>query len=335
MYPIRIHFSYKHVDQPWGGANNFIRALRSELSKSKGFQFANSIKDECDIMLMNQLGTGPGGNGRNVPLKLVRRLTGRSYIEFKGRDERIRKLVVRAVNLNWHAHKRGLRNFLWGQWCDRQTLALLNMADTVIFQSAYQREFFVKAGYRGKNENVVIHNGADKSFLCERPRYPKLGKRLRVISSTASPRKTKRHELIAQLSMLKDVDVRHLGAWPKDVDVAQVQLLGMQPREKMVEEMSNSHYFLHTATRDPCPNAIFEAICMGLPVIYSSGTGSSAEIVGENGMPLDESDLNYTIEQARAQLAELRAVVLENRSNYVIGCAAQRYKQVFENLVST
>lgn len=25
--PIRNHFTYRHTDKPWGGANNFIRAL--------------------------------------------------------------------------------------------------------------------------------------------------------------------------------------------------------------------------------------------------------------------------------------------------------------------
>ena len=133
--------------------------------------------------------------------------------------------------------------------------------------------------------------------------------------------------------MLEGVEVRHLGLWPKGANTGQVQLLGVQPREKMVEEMKSCHYFLHTAVKDPCPNAIFEAICMGLPVIYNSSTGSSAEIVGDNGFSLDESNLKDTVTQAREKLQKLRETVLHNRSTYTINRATQEYKQVFEELM--
>lgn len=329
---IKIHFAYAHVDAPWGGANNFIRALHAELRGSGRFTFAESIEDECDILFMNQLGMGPARGSGVYPISLIRRLAGKSKRQ-GARARRARRLVVRAVNLNWHAHRLGLRNLTLGWWNDRRTIELLNIADDVIFQSAYQREFFVKAGYRGSND-VVIHNGADPSFWCDKPAHPLLDGPLRLISSSASPRKTKRHDLIAKISLFDGVEVTHLGAWPPDVNPGAVRLLGTQSRENMVNLMSSSHYFLHPAIKDPCPNAVFEAICAGLPVIYSAATGSSVEIVGANGLALDESDLARTVEKARIELANLRARVLTNRTGYTIGRATREYRQIFEQLAA-
>ncbi len=318
---IRVHFTYRHVDKPWGGANNFIRALRHQLLASGRFSLTDSMEEASDILFMNQLGMGPGGGGRMVRLDDVRRLRRNG-----------RKLVVRAVNLNWHAFSLGPRNLTLGWWRDRQTVALLNLADTAIFQSEYQRDFFIRAGFRGR-DSVVIHNGAPPEFWIEHPVVPPLERGLRLLSSTASPRASKRHDLIARLSECDGVEVRHLGAWPEGLPKGRVSLLGMQPREKMMQAMAECHYFLHPAIKDPCPNAVFEAVCAGLPVIYNPDRGSSTEIVGECGLPLDERDLPGTVARALDQLSAARSEVSHQRGRFSINHAAARYQQVLERQV--
>lgn len=327
---LKIHFSYRHIDRPWGGANNFTRALRAELSAHGGFVFTESIEEDCDILFMNQLGAGPGGDGKRWPLSLVRRLTGKRLFGLPPRQSH-RKLAVRAINLSKHAFPMGPRNFTVGRINDWKVLALLNMADLAIFQSHYQRKFFMDAGYGGKN-SVVIYNGADRMFWTDQPAYPRLESNLRLISSTASPRATKRHELIARVSLLEGIEVRHYGQWPTDVDHGRVELLGTQPQDRIITAMSDSHYFLHTAIKDPCPNVLFEAMCLGLPVIYNPGPGSSEEIVQDCGIALDEYNLNNTMERARKMLGTLRARVLGSRDRLTISHAAAQYRAVFQTL---
>lgn len=315
---IKIHFTYRHVDKPWGGANNFIRALRQELQRSGNFTFTDSPEDPCDVVFMNQLGTGPAGNGKILSINQAK----------KFRDQG-RKLVVRAVNLNWHAFRFGPKNLTLGWWRDRQTIALLNFADVAIFQSEYQRQFFVRAGYRG-SQNEVIHNGAAPEFWIEQPDTALHSGTLRLISSTASPRETKRHDLIARMSQCDGVEILHMGAWPEGLPTSRVQLLGMLPRERMIEVMATCHFFLHTAIKDPCPNAVFEALCSGLPVIYNPGPGSSTEIVGSCGLALDEADLDSTVAKAFLHFNQLRNTVLSHRARFTAGYAATRYRNVFE-----
>lgn len=315
---IRIHFTYRHVDKPWGGANNFIRALRAELQSSGNFVFTDSPNEPSDIVFMNQLGTGPGGSGKVYSLAEVKKLRGQG-----------RRIVVRAVNLNRHAFRLGPRNVTLGWWCDRQTVALLNLADVAIFQSNYQRDFFRRAGYCS-NSSEVIHNGAPPEFWVEQSASPPLDGPLRLVSSTASPRESKRHDLIARLSLCDGVEIRHLGAWPEGLSVDRVQLLGMLPREKMIKAMADCHYFLHAAIKDPCPNAVFEAVCAGLPAIYNPGPGSSAEIIGSCGLALNEANLARTVAEARDRFNDLRCTVLTDRARFAIGYAAARYRDVFE-----
>ena len=319
---IRVHFTYRHVDKPWGGANNFIRAIKTELAHDDRFEYTDTVDPLCDIVFMNQLGKGPGGNGQRYKLAQVRRW------KVEGRS-----IVVRAINLNCHAFRMGLRNMTLGWLHDRQTIALLNLADFVIFQSAYQREFFLLAGYKGV-QNRVIHNGASRFFWVDSPCAQTLDGQIRLVSSTASARETKRHDLIAKISLCDGVEVMHLGAWPEGLPSARVHLLGMQAREEMLKTLAPAHFFLHPALNDPCPNAVFEALCAGLPIIYNPGPGSSTEIIGQCGLPLDEPNLSITVQQARSRYGELRDQVLQNRHRFAIETATVGYRDIFLQLAN-
>jgi glycosyltransferase involved in cell wall biosynthesis len=328
---IRIHFAYKHIDGPWGGANNFIRGLHAHLAANGQFAITEAIEDECDILFMNQLGMGPARASKTWPFRKIKRLVRGSWWQPRRRPS-ARKLVVRAVNLNSHAFRRGLRNRVLGRIHDAAVVRLMNMADLVIFQSRYQREFFQTAGYAGAKD-LVIHNGADLRFWVERPVHPPIEGALKLVSSTASPRHTKRHDVIARLSTIPGVEVRHMGAWPRNLDPGNVQLLGMLPHKDMLNAFADAHFLLHPAIKDPCPNVVFEAICAGLPIIYSPGPGSSREIVGECGFPLDEANLAGSIDLARSSLADFRANVLRCRGQYRIDHAGARYCTEFTQLL--
>lgn len=324
---IRIHFAYRHVDRPWGGANNFIRALHDYLRDSGNFEFTAALTAPCDMLFMNELGTGPGGGSHRWPLRRIKAL-----LRERGPLGRP-ALVVRAVNLSRHAFPAGPRNLTIGRWHDSRTIGLLNLADTVIFQSQYQHQFFVAAGYVGSRYHV-IHNGADRRFWREPVPPLPLNRVLRLVSVTTSPRQTKRHDLIARLSREADVQVRHVGAWPEGLDRGRVELLGTLTSERIADLYADSHYLLHPAVKDPCPNSVFEGICAGIPVIFNSGPGSSREIVGECGLALDEEDLAGTAVRARHSLQSLRAMVLQQRARYRIEHAAAAYSAVFQQLRS-
>lgn len=321
MKKIRIHFCYKHIESPWGGANNFIRALHKAMEATGEFEFAENIDDEYDLLFMNELGLGPANGSKRISLRKIRQI-----------HERTRcKIAVRAVNLLRHSQSLTIKSFFKAWLKDREVIRLTNSADFVIFQSGYQRSFFVRFGYSGRN-SAIVHNAAPPVFLNNNPR-PLLGDRpLRLVSSTASPRPTKRHDLVSRISEIEAVEVVHMGRWPDAVDRKNVSLRSVLTHEEMIDVYQQAHYLFHPAVKDPCPNAVIEAICAGLPVIYHPGPGSSAEIIGENGFALEEGNLEATVKKGRADYDPLIRKVAAAKDYYNIKRAANQYIEIFRTI---
>jgi len=332
--PIRIFFGYRHTDEPWGGANNFIRTLNQTIRNNTEFELTSSFEEPCDILFMNQLSAGAKSDFKHWELATIQqRVKQFRHIEQKN----LTKLVVRAVNLKLNVHVEGrIRTRLLGYLQDRKVLKLLNMADLAIFQSEYQYQVFKKAGYQGKSFRI-IHNGADPEFWVENPlnNSSNNNRELRIVSSSVSTRAIKRYDIIAQFSVLPGVEVTHIGNWPKKVPQQNVKLAGLLPKTELKKIMVQSHYFLHPATRDACPNSILEALNAGLPVIYNPQPGSSHELVQDSGIALNEGDLEHTIAQAREQIDILRANVLKRRESFRIELVAGQYMSAFKSLFNT
>jgi len=321
---IRIYSTYKPIEDPWGGANSFLRSLRRYIGSSQEFTMVESPDQGCDIILMNQLACGPGQDSAvlsSEDIKKLRTLNPRA------------KTVVRAVNLKRHSAYGGwLKYMLSGDFLiDRAIIQLLNHCDHVIFQSAYQHGFFLRFGYKGSAYSI-IHNGAAEDFVQAPRSIPKLDGNLMLLSSTASKRQSKRHDLMAGLSRVDGVQALHAGAWPDDLDPGNVQMLGIISHEELLARMGKTHYFLHPAQYDPCPNAMFEALAAGLPVIHHEGPGSSKEIAGEYGIIIDETDPAGTIKRARDQYQLLSEKLAHDRERYSIAQAAQNYLDLFRSL---
>lgn len=312
-----MYFAHKYITRAWGGANNFIRALHEALQQTGQFEFAEDIEDDYDVLFLNEFKTGPRGSPNKITLQRIKKV----YRDSSGG----KKLVVRAVNLKRHSQRFGFRYIFE----DAAKIKLLNMADMVIFQSSYQKGFFTKYGYSGQR-NVVIHNGADTSVFNEDGSVVwDGGGKLKIVSCSIAVRRTKHHDLIAKVSECDEIEVSHIGNWPGYIDKKNVKLFGVLERKDIAAVLKGSHVFLHPAVKDPCPNVVFEAICCGLPVIYNSGVGSSAEIVKDNGLPINEKNVEVTIWQVKDCYHKLKENVKQTRSYYSINRAANEYIKVF------
>ena len=322
MRTIRIYFNYKHIDEPWGGANNFIKVLHAGLHRTGRFEFAESIEDDYDILFLNQLGMGPATGSRPRSLKEIRAACMNSAIR--------KKTVVRAVNLRQHSHGCSLRSW----FTDIARIRLVNMADMVVFQSEYLKGVFRKYGYKGKR-STVIHNGADDSVFnnADAATWHE-GERLKLVSSSISRNPIKLHSMIARFSQCDAVEVVHLGNWPDSVDKRNVKLLGVMKQKDAAAVMKRSHVLLHPAIKDSCPNVVFEGICCGLPVIYNDKIGSSREIVKANGVPINENNIEETVRRVTNSYRQLKENIEQTRSYYSIKRAMDQYIQVFADIVS-
>lgn len=327
MSAIRLFFSYKHIDEPWGGANNFVRGLWRALSREAAFSLSHDPDAPFDILFMNQLGKGPGGGGAQWSAAEIDALLGKNPGA---------RLVVRAINLRAHSHENsGWRTWWSNRRRDSEALALLRRADFVVFQSAYQKGFFEKAGWRG-GAHRIVHNGADGIFSAPVIRPPLAeGEVLRLLCSATGPRAIKRHDLMAAISRLPEVEVAYAGRWQGGLDPGGVRMLGTQEHEGIFQGLARAHYFLHPGLYEVCSNAIIEALCAGVPVIYNPGPGSGAELAGDRGgLALEEGDLAGTLRRAREGYASLSARALAGRADHGMDRAAAAYARVFSEVFS-
>ena len=318
---IKIYFGYKSLSKPLGGANSFLRALNNLILKSNEFEIVDNIEKVPDIILLNQLNKG-GGTEQKYKIQDI--------LNIKSLYPNC-KIVTRAVNLKSHSHGLGVRSFFKNYNEDKNTIKLLNMSDFVIFQSNYQLNFFREKGFCSPLFKV-IHNGADDKFLQIRRIKNNIYKDINLISSTASPRATKKHDLILELSKIKNIKIVHFGRWPDNLSSNNIKLMGVCNHEDICRALANSHGFVHTAIKDPCPNSIFEALASGLPVLYNDSLGSSKEIVKDYGLPLDFSNLKHSISSFVKDYDKITAKLKKKREIFSINFSGQKYLDLFRLL---
>lgn len=318
---MKIFMTYRTVDKPWGGANNFLRSLQAELIAAYGVALTDDVT-MADIVFMNQVSSGPE---HSRPAYTVRDIKTFRAVNPKA------KIVFRAVNLKRHGYPCGIfRYYLGGdRRTDQNIIDVMHSADFVVFQSAYQKSFFIDSGYKGVAD-TVIHNGAARTFFTSGVIQPlDLGAPLTLLSSAVAKRGSKRHDLVAAISELENIRVFHAGAWPEDVPVKNVELCGTLDHEALKSLMAKCHYLLHPASKDPCPNSLIEALRFGLPVIFNPGEGSGVELAGAYGVPLNQDDLISTIVKARQDYMSLKEKILKECDKFGIDRAAQAYYAVF------
>lgn len=333
--PLQIVSTYHPTDKPWGGGNNFWRALLRHLSEQGDIVF-RLLKDEpkdspppADIIFFNQVNSGPAENSQLYTIEDFKKIK-QLYPTAK--------TLVRAINLRKHSrYKAKLPYFL--DFADRTKDNIVkyrvNTADFVIYQSEYQKDFFDKFCGPSKDSDI-IYNGAPLLFAEKGRQAPRRklvpGQPVRFLATSFSGNPSKRLGLIAQLSELPGVEVVHAGLWHGNVNKKNVKTLGTISHEEMTNYMHDADYYLKLSENDICPNALIEALAYGLPVIYDVDGGGAAEIGKPFGIAFDPANMNGMLDTARQRHHELAKKIAENRERFLITHAADAYKNVFKKI---
>ena len=320
---MKIFAGYKPTDKPWGGANNFLRALYSTLEKNYGYEIVFEPHEDCDLFFFCQLGKGPANNSELFSLADLKEISDRNPFA---------PCVMRMVNLRGHTSHRYRITYLLNKH-DRKSDAAVRdsskICDHIIFQSEYQKTVLSKFGIRTQ-PSTVIHNGAAEIFSRFTGRIPTIkdGERLKIFSSAVSTKGWKNHEVIAAFSQCQNVDIFYAGVWPENIQSNNVKLLGKLDHASILEVALKSHYFLHPGEREACSNSVIEALSMGLPVLHYD-SGSSPEIVGDFGIIVHNRNLEKQIATARERQPHIALALNEERHKFSMDTAATKYHQTF------
>ena len=324
---MRICIWFEVTNAPWGGGNNFLRALASEL-RAMGHSVDHRPKRSYDLVLVNAFNRGPG------------KMMHPSHVAQLRRTGRVRLWASAVPSVVWNRMRRdgpaivhridGVAQYVRGfrTRADDIQPAVNLESDFTIFQTGYCQESCEEFGIRPKNWNV-IHNAVNPEWFYPNPdRSRTRSGPIRFMTSSWSDNPRKGFAHMAALSLVDGVEVRFLGRWPEAINPERVQLLGAKPSPGVGEALRECDAFFHAATNEPCSNAIVEAMATGLPILYLD-SGGNKELVGAHGHPMT-GDLEQDVARFAQALPLLSEQVRDHRSQFLIPTAARAYLETFE-----
>jgi len=323
---MKICIWFKLTDNPWGGGNQFLRALAGELAVM-GHEVSHSPAPNAEVVLINAHNAGPGIMLHPNQVAQVRQ-TARAgwlgrYIPQTWWLRRRRRGPVLVHRLD------GVAELIRGHRTEADVIqpAVNRLTDYTIFQSAYSQESFAAHQVRPPR-STVIYNGVDPTMFSPAPEKRLGNRRLRLVAASWSANPRKGFATLAAISALPDVELRFVGNWCPSVAPEKVILLGSQSSPEVAEIFRQSDAMVHAAENEPCSNAILEALACGLPVLYRD-SGGNRELAGDYGVALS-SDMEQDIAQLRSKYAALREKNLADRPRFLIQHAAQKYLEAFQ-----
>ena len=281
---MKIHILYDFKDQPWGGGNQFLKALKSEFEKQNVYE---EEANKANVILFNSypfkaehLFNQIFELKQRYPNKtIVYRLDGPiSFV--RGRDREIDKIITLFNNL---------------------------FVDGVIFQSEWCREQNKKYFDIASKYETVIHNAPDNRIFNKdgKQKFNTKGK-TKLIATSWSPNWRKGFEIYKYLDENLDFskyEVTFVGSSP--IKFKNIKWIKPVPSEKLADILEEHDIFVTASKNDPCSNSLIEALSCGLPAV-ALNDGGHPELVGNGGELFEgENDVIGKIEK-----------VVQNYSHY-------------------
>lgn len=196
-------------------------------------------------------------------------------------------IIYRLDGISWlHKKKKvGVKNFLLAEfrnWSSKIIHAIL--ADRIIYQSNFVKNWWDNSGWKKRKKISVIHNGveiSDKEVVTEKPK----SKRLVILEGTIdyTPYAVQLiNDLAEQLP--EDISIELYGKFENPDNESKisnrVKYGGFLDRKEVKNVMKGSVY-LSLDINPACPNTVIEAMSCGAPVV-AFDTGALPELV-KNG----------------------------------------------------
>lgn len=328
---LNLGILYNITSRPWGGVNSFFRNFQRYAQTDKRVIISAKLS-EADIILTVGHYSGPGIMMRKWQLKNVSR--GFSLNNFLGKfsGKGKKKLTFRLDGLRRiYAPEAGR--------LDEPLIKNLPLADSVIFQSKYSRNSFIKENITYPKHQDIIINGANFENFFPNKEIELDSNKINLVSNSWSNNHKKGFKTIARFSKIDRVKVSHIGNWPNDISPEKVRLLGTMNEERIGHVLRGANFLLFPSENEACSNVVIEALASGLPVLYHN-SGGTPELCQNNnfGLPLPENiqDLNINrrfLDEAVDSHATMRAQILGRISSFNFRICYEKYIEHFQTLV--
>ena len=257
LFPPDIGIFHHFQKPPYGGANQFLLALRSELMRQGWRVVSNAIGARTRACILNAFAFDVEKlrKLRRSTCRIVHRVDG-PVGTYRGTDHTIDQQVA---DLN------------------------AEFADATVFQSHYSMDANMALGFTFKNPTVIM-NAADPTLFHPKGRQPfRRTRKIRLISTSWSSNPNKGAPVYKWLEDHLDwhrYDYTFVGQTPLEFE--RIRAIPAVPSYKLADLLRQHDIYITASLHDPCSNALIEALACGLPAIYAD-SGGHPEIVGKAG----------------------------------------------------
>ncbi len=267
---MKVAIGQRIAEGPWGGGNNFVRALAERL-KLKGHSVVFDLQPDADIALI----TDPR---RRNPLVTF---TPGNVLRHIARYPKV--LVVHRINEC--DERKGTRTMNW-------RLRTANYAaDATAFIASWLRDLRV---WRGESEPAVILNGADTNVFCPLGNQPWDGAGpLRLVTHHWGGNRLKGFDVYQRLdAMLAEPPWRdriaftYVGNLPSGIEFRHVRHVEPLAGDALADELRRHHVYVTASINEPAGMHHIEGALCGLPLIYRR-SGALPEYCDGYGEPFD------------------------------------------------
>ncbi len=290
---MRLHILFPFKESPWGGANQFLLALREKLRQQGNYR-DEPVEAEALIANLNPghllalLKQVPQIKSRYPDKIIIARIDGPISL-IRGRDDKLDRLLFKFIKL---------------------------FADGIIYQSYWSKNENNKIVQSQAPYETVIHNATDqKIFYCKSHETPprlllpvprSLGEvgsgeelepaginapldkgglgRINIIATSWSPNIRKGFDIYQYLNQHLDFShysMTFVGNSPlKFKNIKHVKPL---LSTKLASLLRQHDIYITASQNDPCSNALIEAISCGLPAV-ALNSGGHPELI-RKGLP--------------------------------------------------
>ncbi|NPU94199.1 MAG: glycosyltransferase family 4 protein [Gammaproteobacteria bacterium] len=286
---MKLHILFPIKNEPSGGGNQFLAALRAQLYRQDVYV---DNPEKADVLLFNSF---PFGSAASL-YKQVSRLKNN-----KGNKIAIIHRVDGPISV--------VRGNLRDSAVDR-SIALFNekIADATIYQSCWSRDVCLAYGIGSSNTATVISNAPDPGHF-----YPILDKvescspLIKIAISSWSSNWRKGFDVYRYIDRHLDFDryeVTFVGNSP--INFSNIRMVPPLPSAELGDLLRQQDMYLTASVDDPCSNAVMEALNCGLPVI-ARNSGGHPEIIGKGGVLFEgQSDVLTAINRCSDNLEQYR-----------------------------
>jgi glycosyltransferase involved in cell wall biosynthesis len=263
-----VHILYNFVAGPYGGGNQFLKALRSEFQRLGAYA---EQPEAAEILLFNG---NPVGDFAMVDLLhgVYCRFPGKIYLcrldgptlLIRGRD-RHHDLLLKGI---CEAYMDGI--IFQSEWCRGQHQGLTGITS------------FHETVIPNAPDRTIFHPSGRLSFARDR--------RIRVIATSWSSNLRKGFEVYRYLDQHLDWSryaMTFVGNSP--FEFKNIRWVKPQPSAALAHVLRNHDIYLTASQSDPCSNSLLEALHCGLPVL-ALNDGGHPELVGHGGLLFDRRE---------------------------------------------